>query len=220
MNEWNSVIRKSPVDLLYDIRTTRPERPWLSICAPMVRYSKLPFRTLTRQYDVDVCFTPMILADVFKCSEISRKIDFQTNLSDNPVIVQFGASNALDFADSAALVAPYCNGVDLNCGCPQRWAIGEGIGCHLMEHPETVADIVSQTKRRTSEMHFPSSTGTGFPVSVKIRVHKDLARTVEFAKRSEKAGADWISVHGRTRLFHYNPGTKGLMSQLILMPSN
>lgn len=80
--------RQSPVDLLESVREHRPERPWLSICAPMVRYSKLPFRDLIRSYDVDVCFSQMIVADVFKHSEISRAIDWLTNSQDDPIIVQ------------------------------------------------------------------------------------------------------------------------------------
>ena len=40
---------------------------------------------------------------------------------DRPLVVQFAASNARDFADAAELVAPFTDGVDLNCGCPQRY---------------------------------------------------------------------------------------------------
>ena len=40
---------------------------------------------------------------------------------DRPLVVQFAASNARDFADAAELVAPFADGVDLNCGCPQRY---------------------------------------------------------------------------------------------------
>ncbi|KAA1138907.1 hypothetical protein PGTUg99_028818 [Puccinia graminis f. sp. tritici] len=31
------------------------------ICAPMVRYSKLPFRQLVSEYETHITFTPMIL---------------------------------------------------------------------------------------------------------------------------------------------------------------
>jgi tRNA-dihydrouridine synthase 4 len=96
-------------------------KKYLKISAPMVRYSKLSFRQLVRDYQVDLAFTPMILADVFKCSHFSKEIEFQTNLNDDPVIVQFASSNAKDLADAAEIVAKYCNGVDLNCGCPQKW---------------------------------------------------------------------------------------------------
>ena len=40
---------------------------------------------------------------------------------DRPLVVQFAASNARDFADAAELVAPFADGVDINCGCPQRY---------------------------------------------------------------------------------------------------
>ncbi len=108
--------RISPLQLLND-----PEIPYLRICAPMVRYSKLAFRQVVRNYNVDVAFTPMILSDVFKYSKEAKEIEFQTNEQDQPVVVQFAASNATDLADAAELVARYSNGVDLNCGCPQKW---------------------------------------------------------------------------------------------------
>lgn len=106
---WSAVPRQSPLDLISD------ERPWLKICAPMVRYSKLAFRELVRNYGCDVAYTPMILASVFKHSAVARQVEFQTSATnpvENPVVVQFAASNAIDLADAAELVAPYCNGVD------------------------------------------------------------------------------------------------------------
>ena len=38
-----------------------------------------------------------------------------------------------------------------------------------------------------------------FSISVKIRIHKDLKRTVELCRQVEKAGISWIAVHGRTK---------------------
>eukprot|EP00842_Homolaphlyctis_polyrhiza_P004639 jgi/Hompol1/5176/HPOL_001228-RA len=173
------------------------DRPYMRICAPMVRYSKLPFRELVRSYGVDLAYTPMILSDVFKHSQISRDTEFTTNKHDNPVITQFAASNATDLADAAELVAPFTNGVDLNCGCPQKWAISECIGSYLMDKPELVRDMVKQVKSRTQSVKM--SDGSSFPCSIKIRIHPDLAKTVEFVRRAESVGVDWITVHGRTR---------------------
>ena len=121
--------RQSPLDI------PPINHKYRTICAPMVRYSKLPFRKLVQSYNVDITYTPMILADVFKHSDISRHVDFHTNSFDDPVIVQFGAHSAIDVADCAQLVAKYCNGIDLNCGCPQSWAIHEKIGSYLMNNP-------------------------------------------------------------------------------------
>uniref|UniRef100_A0A673JE02 Dihydrouridine synthase 4-like (S. cerevisiae) n=1 Tax=Sinocyclocheilus rhinocerous TaxID=307959 RepID=A0A673JE02_9TELE len=90
------------------------------VCAPMVRYSKLAFRCLVRRYDCDVCFTPMIVAADFMRSAKARDSEFTTNKTDRPLIVQFAAKDAQTLADAACVVSPFSDGVDLNCGCPQR----------------------------------------------------------------------------------------------------
>ena len=54
------------------------ENRFLRISAPMVRYSKLAFRTLVRLYDVDLAFTPMIVADSFKASLKARDSELTT----------------------------------------------------------------------------------------------------------------------------------------------
>jgi tRNA-dihydrouridine synthase 4 len=156
-----------------------------------VRYSKLAFRLLVRLYGCDLTFTPMMLADSFYQSEQARVGEFTTCPADTPTIAQFAANEAHYFAGSAELVAGHCRGVDLNCGCPQRWAMKEGIGACLIDKPEFVADVVRQTRARISD--------PDFSVSVKIRVHPDIRQTVELVRRLEAAGVSWVTVHGRTR---------------------
>lgn len=63
------------------------------------------------------------------------------------------------------MIAPWVDGIDINCGCPQSWAIKEGIGCSLMGNPHKVAEMVKEAKRRL---------GSGKSMSCKIRIHKDL----------------------------------------------
>ncbi|KAI8590166.1 hypothetical protein BDZ88DRAFT_415763 [Geranomyces variabilis] len=187
---------KSAVTLMREAKQRKGSDGYMAICAPMVRYSKLPFRELVRTYGVDLAYTPMILADVYKHSTYSRDLEFRTNAADSPVVVQFAASTGVDLADAAELAAPYSNGVDLNCGCPQKWAISEKIGSYLMEDPERVRDMVRQVKARVGGMRM--ADGEPYPVSIKIRVHNDPRRTVEFVKRAESVGVDWVTVHGRT----------------------
>ena len=165
----------------------------------MVRYSKLPFRLLIRGYRVDVTYTPMILAHEFIRSPIARDSDFTTSrLERQPtadgtphaLIAQFASSDPMEFARAAEMVSAWVDGVDLNCGCPQSWALKEGIGCSLMENPELVASMVHAAKSRL----VPDKS-----VSVKLRIHKDLQRTIRWARTVEEAGVDFITVHGRTR---------------------
>jgi tRNA-dihydrouridine synthase 4 len=164
----------------------------------MVRYSKLPFRLLVRNYGADVIFTPMMLAHEFVRSPIARDSDFTTHpLEQSPtdphrpaLIAQFAASDPDDFARAAALIAPWVDGIDLNCGCPQSWAIREGIGCALQDAPELVARMVRAARVRV---------GPGTSLSVKIRIDADGARTARWLAVVQDAGVDFVTVHGRLR---------------------
>jgi tRNA-dihydrouridine synthase len=67
-----------------------------------------------------------------------------------------------------------------------------------MSDPELVRDMIRQTKARTSPVKMQD--GSSFPCSIKIRcVSNDVSKTVEFAKRAEAVGVDFITLHGRTR---------------------
>ncbi|XP_041059047.1 tRNA-dihydrouridine(20a/20b) synthase [NAD(P)+]-like [Carcharodon carcharias] len=169
----------------------------VKICAPMVRYSKLAFRSLVRKYDCELCFTPMIIASAFLRSGKARDNEFTTNYVDRPLVVQFAANHAQDLADAACIVSPFADGVDLNCGCPQRWAMAEGYGACLINKPELVQDMVRQVK---NQVECPN-----FSVSIKIRIHKDLARTVDLCRKVEAAGISWITVHGRATEERHQP---------------
>ncbi|KAJ3248023.1 tRNA-dihydrouridine(20a/20b) synthase [NAD(P)+]-like protein [Chytriomyces hyalinus] len=172
---------------------------YLRICGPMVRYSKIAFRETCRLYGTDVAYTPMIISDVFKFSDISRSTEYRTNSRDNPVVVQFAASTPADWADATSLVLPYCSGVNLNCGCPQKWAIADGIGCALMEKPELVKNMVEAVQHTIKKSNVKLADGLKPTCSIKIRVHDDIRTTMDYVKRAEAAGVDYIVVHGRTR---------------------
>ncbi|XP_067324909.1 tRNA-dihydrouridine(20a/20b) synthase [NAD(P)+]-like isoform X1 [Anolis sagrei] len=173
---------RSPTDLFHSGHIVK-------ICAPMVRYSKLPFRTLVRKYNCDLCYTPMIIAADFVRSEKARHSEFTTNQGDRPLIVQFAAKEAQVLADAACIVSPFADGIDLNCGCPQRWAMAEGYGACLINKPELVQDMVKLVKNQVENPLFS--------VSIKIRIHDDLKRTIDLCQKAEAAGVSWITVHGR-----------------------
>lgn len=89
------------------------------------------------------------------------------------------------------MVAPFVDGVSINCGCPQTWAIQEGLGCALMSDPERVRDMVRAIRERC---------GRGLSVGVKIRVHVDVEETKRWVRIVLGEGlVDYITVHGRTR---------------------
>ena len=192
----------------------------VNTCAPMVRYGKHAFRALVSQYNCQITTTPMILAQEFSRSAIARDADFSTSplergyfafqrrpsgwkgkeraLDDDvpadyirgALVCQMAASDSKMLADAAELVAPFVDGIDLNCGCPQPWAYSDGIGSALLRQPDRVRDMIRAVKARL---------GDGYSMSVKIRVDSDLALTDRLVRTALHAGASILSVHGRTR---------------------
>ncbi|KAK3341118.1 hypothetical protein B0T25DRAFT_522496 [Lasiosphaeria hispida] len=177
----------------------------------MVRYSKLAFRQTVHEYGTDLCWTPMILAKEFNRNHFARDSDFtvSTKGPQPPTIVQFGANSPLEIARASSLVAPYCSGVDLNCGCPQSWACAETLGAALMEQRELVRGMVIETRDylRRDGWGVGKEQDIGNPkgrsISVKIRVHKDLRKTTDFITTvlgpEQDRHIDFLAIHPRTR---------------------
>lgn len=155
----------------------------------MVRYSRLEFRALARKYKAELTFSPMTVANSFCRSELARQHEFTTNVEDSPMIVQFAANSSVDFQHATEMVLPYADGVDLNAGCPQRWAMQDGYGSYLLKKPEVIEDMLKAAKRIA-----PSD----FSVSVKVRLLGDLNSTIEFCQQLERMNPTFVTIHGRT----------------------
>lgn len=175
----------SPINIL-----KRTKGRTVSVAGPMVRYLKLPFRETCRFFNVDIVYTPMILAREFVRNGVARNLDFTTNRNDQCVVVQVGVSNVEDLLKFCAMMHPYVDGIGLNCGCPIRDQVREGIGAALMSKPDLVASMVKAVKQEY---------GDRLCIETKIRIHPDLDETVAFVKKVEAAGVDYITVHGRTK---------------------
>lgn len=180
------------VDISQLFENAKTQNCYINVSAPMVRYSKLEFRRLLRQNNVRLCFTPMIIANSFINSQEARMSEFSTNKDDHPLIAQFAAQNAIDMLTASELVCPFVNGVDLNCGCPQSWAIAKGYGCAMLRKPELVEDIVKTLRR-----NLPSSLS----VSLKLRLlQSDSDKSIiDVCRQMEKCGATFLCIHGRTQ---------------------
>ncbi|KAJ1514234.1 hypothetical protein HMI54_014306 [Coelomomyces lativittatus] len=160
------------------------------ICAPMVDQSALAWRQLTRRYNVDLPYSPMIHAKIFsECkNETQRLQHFSTLPSDRPLIVQFCGNHPEYLLKAAKLVEHQCDAVDLNLGCPQGIAKKGHYGCFLQEDWPLIESIVSTLDQNLT-----------IPVTCKIRIFPDVTKTVAYAKMIEKAGCQLLTVHGRLR---------------------
>lgn len=108
--------------------------------------------------------------------------------NDRPLFVQFCANKAEDFLEAAQYVAPYCDAVDLNLGCPQGIARSGHYGAFLQEDWDTIKKLISKLNKELD-----------VPVTAKFRIQETPEKTLEYAKMILEAGASIISVHGRQR---------------------
>lgn len=172
----------------YLLRILKSSEPTY-VVAPMVRYSKVAFRSLCEKWGAHVVYTPMIIAEGFNRSSKARDSDFSTTQSSSiPLVVQFATNIPSELAAAVVKVSPYVAGIDLNFGCPQRWAMRQGIGAAISNGDiQIVEDLLRAATSVTIK-----------PVGIKIRIKADLSHTIRMVRAAERCGAAWITVHGRT----------------------
>ncbi len=163
--------------------------------APLAGYTCFPFRLMARRLGAALAFTEMTSADGLKYSdEATRRLLFTNELEYPKAVQLLGAEpNVFEHACKSVYIEPF-DIVDINMGCPVPNVIKSGEGCALMSKSDTAAKIIEACKR------------SGKIVTVKCRLgmsDNDIA-AAEFAKMCENAGADLITIHGRTRNMMYS----------------
>jgi len=107
---------------------------------------------------------------------------------DRPLIVQFCANKPDEFLEAAQYVAPYCDAVDLNLGCPQGIAKSGHYGAFLQEDWDTIHKLVRKLRDELE-----------VPVTAKFRIQETKEKTLDYARMILDAGASILTVHGRQR---------------------
>jgi tRNA-dihydrouridine synthase 1 len=107
---------------------------------------------------------------------------------DRPLFVQFCANDPDELLSAAEYVAPFCDAVDLNLGCPQSIARRGRYGAFLQEDQDLIYRLINK-------LHLNLSV----PVTAKIRILESREATLAYALNVLSAGASILTVHGRHR---------------------
>lgn len=107
---------------------------------------------------------------------------------DRPLTVQFCSNDPEDLLNAAKHVAPFCDAVDLNLGCPQGIAKRGKYGAFLQEDWDLIARMIRKLHEELD-----------VPITAKMRVLETREKTLDYAKTLLVAGASIITVHGRRR---------------------
>lgn len=167
--------------------------------APMAGITDQVFRRLCFQNGCDCATTEMVSAQGYLTAPKDRnayRFLLARYPEEGPLAVQLFGRDPLLMAQAAAQLTALglFTSIDINMGCPAQKVVGGGAGSALMKDPPLAARIVERVKRATP-----------LPVTVKMRLGwDDTSRNApEFAKALADAGADGLTVHGRTRAQQY-----------------
>jgi len=199
-------------------RLNNPTEPGLIFLAPMEGLVDAIVRDrLTRLAGVDACVTEFIrvvdrvlpdgvlFRDAPELEAAHRRLQTDGNVaarsqtpSGLPVLVQFLGGQPEPVAASAVRATELgAYGIDLNFGCPAKTVNRHDGGAALLKNPQRIHNMVKAVR---------AAVRADISVSAKIRLgFSETTQALEIALAAQEGGADWLTVHARTRDDGYRP---------------
>ncbi len=179
------------------ITETLKQKGRILALSPMADMTDSAFCQMVRQIGgADIVFREMVSSEA-----IVRENEKTLGMTDfvegeRPIVQQIFGADPKIMAEAAAIVVEHANpeGIDINMGCPVYKLTSNFNGAALMKEPALAANIVKEMKRAIGKT----------PLSVKIRLGWDDPDTFKtFIPIVEEAGADLVTMHGRTKAQGY-----------------
>lgn len=161
--------------------------------APMAGITDYVLRTLVRRYSNNALLTTEMISSEYLAQTLNGRSGVEILKRDenhSPISYQISGHKPEMMRKAAEFLTQYADMIDINMGCPVKKVVGGQDGAALMRTPELAADLVRAVK-----------DGTDKPVSVKFRLGYTASEMnyVEFGQAMQDAGAEFITIHGRTR---------------------
>lgn len=165
------------------------------LMAPLAGYTCYPFRMMAYELGAGLCFTEMSSANALKYrDQATRRLLFTTKEEPIRAIQLLGGIPAVMEKTASSELLETFDIIDINMGCPVPNVFKSGEGSALMLDQPRAAAIIRGCKK------------SGKIVTVKCRtgIRKEDMFAAEFARVCEDAGADMITIHGRSRSMMYD----------------
>lgn len=165
------------------------------LAAPLAGYTCYPFRILCSELGAGLCFTEMVSCNALKYQDKATERLLFTTPEEKIKAAQILGANAriMEKMVRSEYFSEY-DIIDINMGCPVPNVFKSGEGSALLATPKKAADIIKSCKK----------SGKVITVKCRIGIKEESLVAAEFAKICEDAGADMITIHGRTRDMMYN----------------
>ena len=166
--------------------------------APMAGITDYVLRSLVRKYSTDSLITTEMISSEFLAQTQKGRSGTEILKRDenhSPISYQISGHKPDLMKLAAQTLSPLADMIDINMGCPVKKVVGGQDGCSLMRNPKLASDLVKAVK-----------DGTDKPVSVKFRLGytMDELNFVEYGQKMQNSGAEFITIHARTRSQMYS----------------
>ena len=157
--------------------------------APMAGITDYVLRSLVRKYSSNALLTTEMISSE-ALTQVKDVVITKRDENHSPISYQLSGHKPEMIANCAEYLQQFADMIDINMGCPVKKVTGGNDGCALMRNDRLAYDIVQAVKEKVS-----------VPVSVKFRLGftQEEMNFVEFGGWMQEAGADFITIHGRTR---------------------
>jgi len=172
------------------------------ILAPLLNVSTGPFRRFCRHFGtIGLVSVPMLYSKRLASKPKSVEHKLSKIEQENPISVQLIGSDIESIKNSVSVLNNYnFNVLDFNSCCPSRRSIHSKEGGYLLKNIDLLKEILNTMVKYSNK-----------PVSLKIRTGFDKPDAyLEVGEIAEDLGVEYITLHGRTVINHFQTNTSEL----------
>ncbi|TLD96935.1 tRNA-dihydrouridine synthase [Helicobacter jaachi] len=167
----------------------------LLMLAPLAGYTDLPFRSVVKDFGVDITVSEMISSHALVFNNARTLKMVAKSPLENPYSVQIAGSKESIIKQAVEILNTQegIDIIDLNCGCPAPKVANHGNGSGLLKDLNLLVRIANLIKKTAKTPY----------TSLKVRLGFDKKIPNELAQALKDVQADFVVVHGRTRADGY-----------------